>query len=163
MITPDASVFPNNIVELVSTRLSLLDSDVAVFKRPLRNTDPNQTVGIFASSWVPEEDSREMRGRDFYSQPTCSTYRVAVQAFVKDYDEINGLNTHSVLARTVRSMLYTDQPLRVALSTLSSTLGGSIERSQKWGISQQRFFSNELGGEWLYLSILEFWLETEIT
>jgi hypothetical protein len=162
MIVADETIFPNNIVEMVHTRCELIDPDLFVTKRPLRNTDPNQSIGVFASNWLPNDESKEFLGQlAFAGQPTLSTYRVVVQAFVKDMDEINGLNTHAALSRIIRSMLYTDQPLRVALSSLSSTLNGVTESSQRWGISQQRFFANELGGEWLYLSILEFWLETE--
>jgi hypothetical protein len=162
VITADENAFPNNIVSLLEIRIALLDSDLAVVKRPLRNTDPNQAVGIFASNWVPNDDSKEMRGIA-PMQPTLSSYRIAIQAFIKDMDEERGLNTHAVLSRMLRAMVYTDQPLRVALATLTASLGSATERSQRWGISQQRFFSNELGGEWLYLSILEMWLETETT
>lgn len=162
MILADESVFPNNIVDLVATRASLLDSDLFVIKRPLRNTDPNQSVGVFASQWLPNDESKEFLGQGYATQPPLSMYRVAVQAFVKHMDEVEGLNTHAVLSRMIRSMLYTDQPLRVALSSLSSSLDVTTEHAQRWGITQQRFFSNELGGEWLYLSILEFWLETEM-
>lgn len=161
MITSDATVFPNNIVELVALRATLIDPEIFVTKRPLRNTDPNQSIGVFAAQWTPNEQSKEMLGSAFAVQPTLSRYAITVQDFVKDMDEENGLNVHSVLSRMIRAMLYTDNPLRVALSQLSSTLNGSTEQSQRWGISQQRFFANEIGGEWLYLSTLEFWLETE--
>jgi hypothetical protein len=161
MIVADETQFPNNIVQVVAARSALIDTDLFVIKRPLRNTDPNQSIGVFASTWVPDDESKEMLGSAFAVQPTLSRYQISVQAFVKDMDEIRGLNTHAVLSRMVRSMLYTDNPLRVALSQLQSTLNGATEQSQRWGVSHQRFFANEIGGDWLYLSILEFWLETE--
>lgn len=161
MITPDDNIFPNNIVEIVTTRAALIDADLFVTKRPIRQSDPNQSVGVFASLWVPNERSKEMLGQAYASRPTLSTYNVTIQAFVKDMEEARGLNTHSVLSQTLRSMLYNDQPLRVGLSALQSTLSGATEQAQRWGVSQQRFYSNELQGQWLYLSILEFWLETE--
>lgn len=161
MVAADNSIFPNNIVDLVATRTTLLDSELAVFKRPLRATDPNQSVGVTASVWTPNERSQEMIGQPLSTQPTLSRYGVTVQGFIRDMDEERGLNVHTVLSRMLRSMLYTDNALGVALSQLSSTLGPTTERSQRWGISQQRFFANEIKGEWLYLSILEFWLETE--
>lgn len=162
MITANTAMFPNNIVDLIATRSELLDTDLFVTKRPLRNTDPNQSIGVTAAQWVPNEDSKEMLGAAFAVQPTLSRYVVTIQALIKDMDEVVGLNVHSVLSRMVRSMLYTDNPLRVALSQLTSTLNGATERSQRWGVSQQRFFVNEISGQWLYLSTLEFWLETEI-
>lgn len=161
-ITSSAIVFPNNIVDLVAARIPSLDSDLHVAKRPLRKSDPNQSVGIHAAQWLPEEDSYEMRGAPVGThEPTLQRYLVSVQAFVKDMDEENGLAVHSVLSKMIRSMLYRDAPLRVGLSALSVTMSGSTERTQRWGIRQQRYFSNELQGSFLYLSTLEFWLETE--
>jgi hypothetical protein len=154
-------MFPMNVVKIVSLRSELLDSDLHVFQRPLRATDPNQSIGVIASLWNPDDESKEMLGQAFASQPTLSRYMISVQAFVRDMDKERGLNVHGVLSRMIRSMLYNDAPLRVALSQLSSTLNGVTEVSQRWGISQQRFFVNEIADEWLHLSILEFWLETE--
>ena len=162
MIVEDQNVFPNNVVELVTARTRLLDTDMFVTKRPLRESDPNQSVGVFAAQWLPEEDSYEMVAAPVgRHEPTLQQYIITVQAFVKDMDEERGLATHSVLSKMIRSMLYRDDPLRVALGSLSVTTDNSIERTQRWGIRQQRYFSNELSGSWLYLSTLEFWLETE--
>lgn len=162
MIVEDQNVFPNNVVEIVTIRTKLLDTDLWVTKRPLRESDPNQSVGIFAAQWLPEENSYEMVAAPVgRHEPTLQQYFITVQAFVKDMDEERGLATHSVLSKMIRSMLYRDDPLRVALGSLSVTTDNSIERTQRWGIRQQRYFSNELSGSWLYLSTLEFWLETE--
>lgn len=95
------------------------------------------------------------------SEPTISTYVIGVQAFVKDFSEERGLARHSVLSKMIRSMLYRDAPLRVGLSALSVTMNDSVERSQRWGIRAQRYLSNEIDGNFLYLSTLEFWLDTE--
>ena len=159
MITADETTFPNNVVELLEIRLAALDAGLVVFKRPLRATDPNQCVGIVAAQWTPDNESLEMRGLP--TEPTLSRYMVTVQAFIKDMDEIRGLNVHSVLSRRIRNMLYNDTPLRLALGSLSSTLDGATESARRWGVSQQRFFANEIEASWLYLSNLEFWLETE--
>lgn len=162
MITPNEAVFPNNIVKLVAEHSQLIDPDLAVLKRPLRNTDPNQSVGVSASLWTPDDDSQEMRGGPYGpSEPTLSTYRISVQSFIKDMDEVRGLNAHSVLSKLVRNMLYRDHALRVGLASLSTSVSEVTERAQRWGIATQRYFSNELDGSWLYLSTLEFWLETE--
>lgn len=165
MITPDNTIFPNNAVVLITDRVKLLDTDLAnaVFGRPLRNSDPNQCVGVFGSVWVPDQDSLEMRGFMPTQEPTLGRYIITVQSFVKDMEEERGLNTHNTLSRILRGMLYNDAPLRQSLATLSSTVGNSTERYKRSGVSQQRYFSNELQGQWLYLSILEFWLETENT
>ena len=163
MIIADSAEFPNNIVDIIATRAELIDADLFVTRRPLRNTDPNQSVGVYAGDWQPQDNSKEFKGlgNAHASTPTLSRYRIIVQSFIKDMDQERGLNVHAVLSRMVRSMLYTDEPLRVALAGLSVNLDGSTERTQRWGVTSQKFFSNELSGDWLYLSILEFWLETE--
>lgn len=162
MITADLSVFPNNIVELIHLRCSYIDSDLFITNRPLRDTDPVQAIGIFAAQWLPNEDSKEMSGGlPGPSEPTIQTYLVSVQSFVKDMDEERGLAVHSVLSKIIRSMLYRDEPLRVGLASLSVDMNGSTERTQRWGVRTQRYFSNEITGNWLYLSTLEFWLDTE--
>lgn len=160
MIVADETMFPQNVVEILKLRFTLMDADLFVVARPLKATDPNQSVGIIASQWVPNEESLEMRGLGSM-EPTLNRYLITVQAFVKDMDEERGLNTHSVLSRLIRSILYNDAPLRQALASLSATLDGRVEAPQRWGVRQQRFFSNELDATWLYLSNLEFWLETE--
>ena len=162
MITYDTTQFPNNIVEMVALRSQLIDTDLFIAKRPLRPTDPNQSIGVVASNWVPNDESKEMLGSAYAMQPPLSRYSVSVQALIRDTQQDRGLNVHSVLSRMIRSMVYTDTPLRVALSGLTSTLNGMTEHTQRWGVTQQRFFANEIGGDWNYLSILELWLETEI-
>lgn len=161
MITADVPVFPNNVVDLVRKRLGLVDEDLAVFRRPLRDTDPVQSIGIFGMQWVPVEESYELLGAPQATQPTLQTYMLMIQAYVKDTDEERGLATHSVLTKTIRSILYGDEPLQVGLGSLVISMNNSLERSKRWGIRQSRYFSNELDGDWIYLSTTEFWLETE--
>lgn len=169
MIQTDSSVFPNNIVEIIAARADLLDDEPApnrlvVLKRPLRNSDPVQSIGVFGTQWTFDPESFEWHGGPGGpSEPTIQRYTLGIQAFVKDMDEERGLYTHSVLTKMIRSMLYHDDPLRVALSALSVLMDGSTESTKRWGISQTRYLSNEISGEWLYLSTTDFWLETENT
>lgn len=160
MIVADETMFPQNVVVILKTRYALIDSDLFVTARPLKPTDPNQSIGITAAQWVPEEESMEMRGMG-RNEPSLNKYLITVQAFIKDMDEERGLNVHSVLSRIIRSILYNDVPLRNALQSLSAALDGTVEAPRRWGVRQQRFFSNEIDATWLYLSNLEFWLETE--
>lgn len=169
MISAEIPVFPNNVVEIVALGAQLIDDDpntgIEVFKRPLRPTDPTQCVGVYGSLWTPQDDSIEMKGLPFASpgpeEPTIQRYTLAIQGMVKDAEEDRGLFTHSVLAKLLRSMLYRDADVRVALSTLSVTMDGSSERTSRWGLGQARYLNNEIQGSWIYLSTLEFWLETE--
>lgn len=166
MITADTPVFPNNAVDLIAERAAFLDPDsvdkITILRRPLRESDPVQSIGVFGSQWFPDEESLEMRSiPSGVQEPTLQSYLIAIQAFVKDMDEERGLATHSVLSKMIRSMLYRDEELRLRLRALTVTMQGSTERMMRWGIRSQRFLSNELSGSWLYLSTLEFWIETE--
>jgi hypothetical protein len=165
ILAGDVVAFPNNAVDLVAGRFATLDPDIPaehILKRPLRNTDPNISIGVFATLWLPDENSMEMKGTGFHD-PTVDTYTLGVQGFVKDMDEERGLASHSVLSEMIRTMLYRDDPLRVGLAALSTSIGGVTKRYRRSGIRTQRYLSNELDGSWLYLSTLEFWLETEST
>lgn len=165
MITVSESIFPNNVVEVVAIPLDNIDPDITCFKRPLRNTDPQQSVGIHAQMWDPDPSSLEMLGADnVHPQlPTLQTYTYGVQSFVKDGDEERGLAIHAMLANKVRSVLYTYEPLKVAFTSLSvSYENGQVEQLKRWGIRTARYFSGEIDSVNLYLSTLEFWVQTEI-
>lgn len=165
MISADVPVFPNNAVLEIANRSKLLDpaGDVQVFRRPLKPEDPVQSIGIFGGMWAPVQDSVEMKGGFLPGpqEPTIQRYTLAVQAFVKDMDEERGLAAHSVLSKMILAMLYRDEPLRIGLAGLASTMLGQTERTKRWGVSTQRFLNNEIDAEWLYLSTVECWLETE--
>lgn len=162
MIVADDNVFPNNVVSLVAARMQLLDAELFVTRRPLRDSDQPQSVGVFAVLWTPQEDSYEMKGSPIgRHEPTLQRYLVTVQAFVKNMDQELGISTHAVLSKLIRTTLYRDEALRLALASLTWSTGSLTERTKRWGLTQQRYVSNEIRGEWLYLSNLEFWLETE--
>lgn len=168
MITADQPVFPNIAIDVMEERFKLLDpaGDLQVLKRPLATSDPTQCIGVFGAMWTPDNESLEMRGSmgspdPGPQEPTIGRYSIAIQAFIKDMDEVRGAAVHSVLSKMVLAMLYRDQPLRLALAGLNATLFGSTERLKRWGITTQRFLNNELDSEWLYLSTVECWLETE--
>lgn len=164
MIQANENHFPANVVSIIETRVSLLDPDLFVVGRPLRSSDPNQSVGVYAAMWTPEEDSYEMRGSPSgRHEPTISEYTVAVQAFIKDTDEERGLHLHTLLSKMLRTALFRDPALGAGLSALSATLNdySGTERAKRWGIRRQTFLSQEIDATWLYLSTLEFWLETE--
>lgn len=164
MIEVDNTLFPHNVVEIVWIPLDAIDTDIKCFKRPLRNTDPQQSIGIHSQMWTPDQESLEMLGAVAHpQQPTLQIYTYGVQAFVKDADEERGLAVHSVLSHRVRAVLYTFDPLRVALSQLKVEYeNGQVEQLKRWGIRTARYFSGEIDSVNLYLSTLEFWVETEI-
>lgn len=164
MIAADGTFFPYNAIDKIAEAFVPidLDGDLIVVKRPLRESDPVQTIGVFASAWMPEENSYEMRGGlGGASEPTLSRYMISIQIYVKDMDAERGAAVHATLAKIVRSMLYRDTALHVALRALTANVAGSTESTRRFGVSAQRYLSNELSGSWLYLSIVDFWLETE--
>ncbi len=160
MIDATIPVFPNNVVDLIAARSQSIDADLFVTKRPLRSSDPRQSVGVYSSLWTPDERSYEFDG-NLPGIPTLQQYMIIVQGFVKDGDEESGLAVHSVLSNRIRAMLYKDNPLQVAFRGLSASSGTITERMRRWGVRSQRYFSNEIDAQWLYLSTLEFWMETE--
>lgn len=164
MITADNSIFPNNVIAGLVARFDEIDSDLFVTSRPLRTTDPLQSVGVFGTIWSPVLDSMELRGRlgANSNEPTLGRYTITIQAYVKDADEERGAAVHSVLSGTVRAILYRDQPLRDYLGGLTSEVEGLTERAQRWGVTNQRYLTNELESEWLYLSSIEMFVETQI-
>jgi hypothetical protein len=165
MISSTDPAFPNNVVDGLATRMGLIDADIFVTRRPLRDSDPLQSIGVFAALWTPNPDSVEMRGfaDPGPGEPTLSRYVVTIQAFIKDADQERGMATHSVLSSTIRAILYRDIPLRTLLASLSVDTLGVTERIRRWGVTAQRFLNNELTSEWLYLSSIEMWVETETT
>lgn len=154
------SAFPGNVVTLITARLkTLYGSDLLVVSRMLKVTDDSRSVGVFPSSWEPNIDSFETGNT--VPEPTVQTYRIGIQAVVKDFDEQNGIAVHSVMSKAVRDMLYRDVPLKVGLTSLSVTTGGRTERLQRHGINRADLISNQIQGQFFYLSVIDFWFETE--
>lgn len=152
--------FPNNVVVTLAQEFkgAAADGIDTVLMRPLKPTDPDVSLGVFAMDWIPGE--YEMAGK-VNIDPTLSTYHFGIHAFVKHGNREEGLLKHALLTKMVRLMLYRRESLRVRLSQLNEASFGVVERAQKWGIRQQRFMANELEGSFLFVSTTEFWLETE--
>lgn len=167
MIDPDSPVvFPNNVVLVLADKAKLIDPpETEVFRRALRPSDPRQCIGIFASQWIPNEDSFEMGGGTlggYRQETTLQQYLISIQAMVLDMDEVRGLTKHSILAKMTRDMLLRDPSVGVALAALSVTDAyGLIERTKRRWVRTQRYVSNEISGEWVYLATIEFLIETE--
>lgn len=155
--------FPSNVVELLASKFLTIEGLEYVLKRPLRPTDPDMCLGVFPLDWVPGEF--EIGGAvniNIPVDPVTSTYLYAIQAFVKHGDEEEGILKHTILSKIVRAMLYRDTGLRVALAALNETSLGMKERTQRWGVRTQRFIQNEISGQFVFLSTMDFWLETEV-
>ena len=160
MIETNDEIFPNNIITRIAVRIPVaVDVDTTVLLRPLRPSDPNQSIGIYPQTWSPDEDSYEISPQ-MRNIPTLQDYRVYVQSFIKHGDEPTALNLHCVLAQRIRAMLYSDTQLQLAFAELIDTSSGKTERAMSWKPRAQRFISNEVSGSFLQSSITEFWLQT---
>lgn len=163
MIDPnEEAVFPNNVVSILSTVFEGIDPDLITLKRPLRPTDPNYSVGTYGTLWQPNEDSHEM-GHAAPSEATLSNYQIGVQTLVKDGDSERALVVSSILTNRVRAVLYRNQPLRVALGSLYVTDDLYRESMRRWGVRNQRFMSNDIDGKFVTVSVLDLWIETEMS
>ena len=169
LVDPDIeAVFPNNFVQVLSIVLPGIATEITLKKRPLRPTDPNYSIGVYATVWQPMEDSYEMRGVLGGSgdvgpnEATLSRYQIGIQLLVKDSDSARALAVSSLLNRRIRSVLYRNTALRVALAALYATEDGVTERLQRWGIRNQRYLSNDIEGKFVFMSVLDMWIETEV-
>ncbi len=155
-------VFPNNAVELIASRFELIDGNlITVLRRELRLADPNYSIGVAAIDWHPVEQSMEFLGTDHTHASTLEQYTVSVSAFVKMNNEEAGLIAHSVISKTVRTILANDVPLRTQLGGLTSTFNGETERLKKWWVHRARYHSNKLQGTNMYLTVNDIFLEVE--
>lgn len=154
----DYTDFPNNVVLAIAVgaqNLVGVDPE-CVFLRPLRQTDPDVSIGVVATGWSPTEtEIGSPRG------PTVSTYTYAVQSMVKHADAVLGLAAHAVLSKRVRRMLDNVTSASLSLGQLMVTDTTSIERTQRFQITRQQFLSNEISNSFVFIAALEFFLETE--
>lgn len=171
LITGDEVVFPNNVINMIETRFEQLWADpepdeslkTRIYQRPLTREDNSESVGIYPALWSPNEDSYEMRGLRS-NEPTLQRYLIMIQGYIKDTDRERGMQKHSVLAMRLRNVLYRDTVLGLSFASgVTVTEMGVTESLKRWGVQVQRFFSNELSGTWVYLSTLEYFIETETT
>lgn len=158
--------FPGNVLQVLDDEFKTIPDIELVEKRPLTKFDPSFSIGLIALGWRP--GAHEINGRSNHAgqllgrnEPVLSTYTFAIQAFAKHADAVEGLAIHSLLSKLVRTMLYRGPQVPLRLAALSETSLGVTERLQRWGVGQQRFASNEIESEWVYLSTTEMWVETE--
>lgn len=147
--------FPQNIVDTLATSFATVTGVDHIEKRELEPGHANGSVGIFAVNWVPldwEIGAAETRGK----------YYVYFQTINKDIERDKGAAESSKLVKSLRLMVYRSKPLQVALAGLSETILGATERALRWGVQEQRYQSNVIRGEFIFVSATQFWLETEI-
>jgi hypothetical protein len=164
MISAADTEFPNNIIALIAARVTTfcdpgaaVGEELQVYKRPLRTSDPTQSVGVFPSMKRPDNTSIEMAS----VEPTLKRYSVILQTVVQDSDEAACISVHSILSNRLWRMLYRDSALAAGLTALAVSADNSIERLQRRGVELQRYLSNEIQGTFVQTSWIECWFETE--
>jgi len=164
-IPSDTLVFPQNVCNILRIGLGVIDPDVVIHNRPLRTTDESEAISVVPIDWDPDDDSHEL-SRYTAPQPTIQRYTIAVQAMIRDMEEVRGIARHSVLSARVRHTLYRDPNIRLALPETKVSLdnGLTTETLTRHGIAGQQFMNNQNPrGGFIYLSTLEFWFETQLS
>lgn len=146
--------FPDNAIAVLAEHLAEINGVEAVVLRAPEPTDPNGCLSIVCDEYVPEE----MQMGSF--MPAAGTYRLLVSHLVKNSDAEEGNRTHRLVAKAIRLMLYRDQALRVALGQLQEA-DTYVERILKWDVPVQRYGSNEISGQFIFLSVTELNIHTE--
>ena len=95
------------------------------------------------------------------SFPTLGEYTVSIQSLITDADEERGIATHAALATRIRTTVARNAALQVALGRLTSAVSGHQEAFRRAEVRRQRYLTMELSGTWLYMSVTQFWFQTE--
>lgn len=164
MITAGNIEFPNNVIELLAVRIpSFVDGAsapadrVKVEKRPLRQTDAAQVVGVFPALKRPDTRTSEIG----FSAPTINRYSIVMQSMVKSTNELEAISISSILANRLTRMFHHDSALHVGLTALVVDMDNVRERLQRRGIELQRYLDNQVEGTFVRTSWVECWFDTE--
>ena len=156
----DLNIYPMNVVDEVAVSLEeYLDDEVVILKRPLRPSDPYRSVGIFPTTNDVVAGSLEIGGN---GEPTLQQYMYRIQNLCRHADEVLGRRQYAVDTKIIKTILYRDPALRLRLAALNDVSLGFQERFQKFTVGTQRYINNELNGQFMYLSVTEFSVETEV-
>ena len=165
----DILCFPNNIVDVIASRTKMkLDEidasgETVVKKYPVTTMDGDQTIAVVPISWSPK-DTPEIGRKSNQFEQSVQIYTVMVQCLINDADEGRAMRRHSILSSLVRRMLYRDAVLLSALTQLEVIDGGVKEKTLQYGVRSQNFLANKVkDSSFQYLSVIEFWLETQTT
>ena len=168
MIDGTQLCFPNNVVDVMALRLkSNFDDidpsgDTIVVKRPVTTMDADQTIAIVPVDWGPKGQP-EMGRKLNQFENSIQGYTIMVQALINDMNEDQAIRRHSLFSSLVRRMLYRDTVLLSALTQLKVTADGVTEATTQCGVRSQQFIVAQKKASFQYLSVVEFWLETQTT
>lgn len=157
-MSPTIDAFPANFVWAISQALERVPFVDQVVRRPIRPIDPNLTGAVYCHQWAPQENGYEI-GQE---EPVLTQYSFVVEYLVKYAgDEAEGHNVHSVGSKHIRAMLYRDEALGIQLRQLSEVYAGTREQVKRIKMRRQRFFSNRIRSDFIFLSAIDGFVETE--
>lgn len=161
MLTPLVTAFPANVVDAFERHLARNRYVDQVVGRPIREADANMTLGIHVDAWEPDGPDAYNIGQE---EPVLQRYPFVIEYMVKYAgNEAEGRNVHSVASKSIRAMLYRDQSLVLQLHGLSEEIEDTIERVMRVELNRQRFFSNRIRSSMIFLSVIQGYVQTELT
>ncbi|MGE0342556.1 MAG: hypothetical protein AB7O86_05770 [Porticoccaceae bacterium] len=156
-ITNTTPTFEDKVLDLMTEWLPLnIDGVEHAVARPLSAADPNGTIGVFFLDWMPVDDTIGQW------EPEIGRYSFAMQVLIKHSDEVLGRALHGNISKSIRSGLYHDQGLRVSFGQLSIVGEDALERFLKLAITRQSSANNEDLGQFVYLGMTEFYVDTSV-
>ena len=168
MIDGSILCFPNNVVDVIAARLKsnfdVIDpsGDTILIKRPITTMDADQTIAVVPVDWGPK-GMPEIGRKPNQFENSIQGYTIMVQALINDMNEDQAIRRHSLFSTLVRRMLYRDTVLLSALTQLKVTADGVDEATAQFGVRSQQFLVTQKDASFQYLSVIEFWLETQTT
>jgi hypothetical protein len=130
-----------------------------VYMRPLRFTDTNPAIGVYAENWDPDETTM-MIGQ---AEPAASRYNLTIQTMVKGLDEEQARNVHRAQNALMRTVLYRDDSLRLRLLGVSEESEGAVERTTKLGTTGQKFLNSQLQSSFVFMTTTSLYVESEVS
>lgn len=166
MLDASQLCFPNNIVDVMAARLKQKFDDIdpsgdtIVIKRPVTTMDADQTIAVVPVDWKPG-GLPEMGRKPNQFENSVQSYTIMVQALINDMNEDQAIRRHSLFSTLVRRMLYRDTILLSALTQLQVVADGVTEATTQFGIRSQQYLVTQKDSSFQYLSVIEFWLDTQ--
>ena len=163
-IPSDATVnptayFPARMINEIKVTLEQRMPSFPVVLRPIRATDPSQTIGVWSDNWMPVANTHIIG----QPEPQEANYLIKVANVVKSADEPNGRALFSLHAKMIRAILYRDADLRVRLNGLEELMLGSVERVQRYNVGRQNYVYTGTAASFVYLCVTDVTFNMSMT
>ena len=157
---PSLYLFPDCVTATIAKAIIDLEYVNNIEYRGISADDPNGTVGFDVIDWQAGEE--EMYGQQGVTMPSEAIHLVSIEFLLKHSNEAEGVEQHRRALQEIRSKLYGDATLGVALGQLSRSADGITERMLRWKVMRQQSGSNKINSVFVAMSALEFMFTTEM-